>query len=130
ATRTARASRDKGVRDAANIGHGIRTQIGEKNYNQVVDAIEAGKIGSLPPELRAHAVTLRSHFKHIRKVQRRAGVKVADLSQSKGPVKGYVYRQPTEQAIEADARKAAKTGGVNPASSKARKEKRPLSEIR
>jgi hypothetical protein len=131
ATRTARAKRDQGIRRAAQVGHGIRTQIGEENYNAVVDAIEAGKIGKLPEHLRRHAVTLRSQSRHIRRVQRRAGVKVADLSKSKGPVKGYVYRQLTEEAAAADAKKAAARGTVTkPISSKARKEKRPLAEIR
>jgi hypothetical protein len=135
ATRTARAKRAKGERDAGEVAEGIRRQVGEENYRRVVDAIEAGTIRKLPDELAKHAHTVESQSKGVRRLQRRAGVKVADVTKSKAkdgdaPVKGYVYRQLTDEAVEADAKAAARHGGINPASSKTRKEKRRLADIR
>lgn len=125
ATRTARGKTGAGNRAAIDIAHGIRQQIGESNYSAVVDAIESGKIGKLPADLRGHAVTLRSHLANVRKVQRRAGIKVPER-------KGYVPRQLTEDAIAADAKKASRPGkaSTKPNSSKARTETRPMSEVR
>jgi hypothetical protein len=125
ATRTARAKTTQGERHAVNIAHGIKTQIGKDNYNTVIDAIEAQKIGSLPAELRPHAVALRSELRHVRKVQRRAGIKVPER-------KGYVPRQLTPEAIAAKDAKAARPGkaSMKPKSSKARVETRPMSQVR
>lgn len=78
ATRTARGRANQGTRRAVNVGHGIRQQIGETNYHAVVDAIEAKDIKRLPEKLRPHAIALRSESRHVRRVQRQAGVAVAN----------------------------------------------------
>lgn len=80
ATRTARAKTNQGQRQAVHLAHAIRAHVGESNYQRVVDAIEAGKVKELPPELRGHAKRLSDRFKHIRRVQRRAGIGVADVA--------------------------------------------------
>jgi hypothetical protein len=108
----------------------IHKQIGEENYNRVVDAIEAGTIKDLPVELRGHAKRLADRFKHIRRLQRRAGVKVADATKSP-QIKGYVPRQIIDQVEEA-ARGKPGVGRrtIKPKSSKARTEKRRLADVR
>ena len=128
ATRTARGTTNRGARRAVHLAHGIKKQIGEDNYNAVVDAIEAGKIRRLPEHLRSHAVTLRSEMKHVRRVQRRAGVAVADATKSP-QIKGYVPRQLTEDAKQ-EAGKTQRPTVIKPQSSKRRTEKRPLAVVR
>jgi hypothetical protein len=99
AARTARSKANQGNRSAVNLAHGIRKQIGEKNYTAVVDAIEAGDLKGLSPELAAHAHTLRSQLKGIRRIQRRAGIKVGNVTARK---------QVKVPAVTADVEQSAK----------------------
>lgn len=126
AARKARATTNRGQREAVNVAHGIKKQIGDKNYAAVVDAVESGSVGSLPADLQPHANTLRALLADIRSVQTGAGVKVPER-------KGYIPRKLTPETIKAEQKKASRVGGrgtTQPGSSMARKENRTMAQLR
>jgi hypothetical protein len=86
ATRTARAKTDQGVHEAQQGGLGIRKMLGEANYSRVIDAIETGTIGSLPPTLRDAAVRVRSQFRHANRQRKQAGIRGGEIKR-RGQVK-------------------------------------------
>lgn len=127
-TRTARHSISRGTYEAQQRARAVQKAIGAKNYQRVLDAIEAGEIKSLPAELRAPARFLRDQFKYVRRQQRRAGVKVPYR-------KNYVPHIRAADLEEDAARPmmgAASVGRrrVRPMSSKQRSVKGTLAELR
>lgn len=74
ATRTARASTHRGAYNAQQRAIAIKKQIGSENYQKVIDAIEAGDLSKLTPELAEAAHRVRSLFKGATRIRRQAGV--------------------------------------------------------
>jgi hypothetical protein len=126
ATRTARSTASRQTHIARQRARAIQKEVGEKNYQQVLDAIEAGKIGDLPIELRKPARFLRDQFKYIRRVQTRSGIPVANR-------RNYVPHVRSE-GLDEPARgmgtKSVGTRKITPSSSKARTDQRTLADIR
>lgn len=130
ATRTARAKSTRGTFRAQQKAAGLKKVIGEKNNAAVIDAIESGTVKKLPEHLRGPAKRVQDEFKHARRLQRRAGVKVPER-------KGYVPHQLSKQGlkekgVEEGTMAASNVGRrvIKPSSSKARKEQRSLKELR
>jgi hypothetical protein len=125
ATRTTRSSTSRGVYKTRQRAEAVRKEIGKKNYAKVIDAIEAGKIGTLPAELQKPARFLRDQFKYTRRLERRAGVKGASR-------RNYVPHVRAELVAEGKGMGARSVGArtIRPSSSKARKDQRTLAEIR
>lgn len=111
ATRTARGTINTGNRAAADVGHGIRRQIGPKNYAQVVDAVEKGDLSKLTPDLAKHAHTLRSQLKGIRRAQTRAGIKVGEIGGKRPARLGPV---PTHEVTHAETETRYVTKSASP----------------
>ena len=97
----------------------------ENHANRAAFHRSAETVADLPPELRGHAETVRRHLAEIRQVQKSAGLKAPER-------KGYVPRKLTEKTLKAEQKASTRTGTrtVELKSSKARKEQRPLAEVR
>jgi hypothetical protein len=150
ATRTARAQSNRGLHEAQQHALGIRAQVGEANYSRIIDAIEAGNIKSLPPELRDAAIRVRSQFRHANRQRKQAGIRGGEIkarkrtrqrrprqprsarrarrrsrstrSASKAP-KGYIPHNLTDEALAegtASARGAGSRKVIRPSSSRPR----------
>lgn len=80
--RTGRAGAQRGTYRAGQRAIAFRDAIGKENYSKVIDAIETGTISSLPKALRGPARELERDFARMLKQERRAGLKVGDITQS------------------------------------------------
>ncbi len=96
AARTARAAKQRGEHAARQRAVALRKALG-KDDAQVVDAIETGKIGSLPAHLQAPARELRDTGRYLHRVEKRAGIKGGTVGKrspaSLGPI-------PTRRVVE------------------------------
>lgn len=104
AARTRRAGEQRGRYAAQQRAIAIKKQVGEENYQRIIDAIEARNVGSLPPELRRVAVEIENLFTHGVKALRRAGVKVEAV----GDLKKVPVPKVTARAADATAREVAR----------------------
>lgn len=126
ATRTARARANRGISDAQQTALGIRAKIGEENYRKVIDALEAGDLRSLSPELRDAAVRVRSQLRYANRMRKQAGIKG-------GERKNYVPHVLTDEAKETAGKTVKQSVGrktIVPSSSKSRKREGPLKDLR
>jgi hypothetical protein len=93
---------------------------------QVIDAIEQGKVGKLPDHLKQPAIRVRSDFRHMARTERQQGILGATIEN--------YFPHVRRQDVHAEDKVVAVKGmGSNPArlgSSKARKIKEPLAQIR
>jgi hypothetical protein len=123
AARTARGETQRGVYEAQQRAAALRKALGDDDA-QVVHAIETGTINKLPSHLHAPARQLRDSYRHIRRLEKQAGVKGGTIRDSKG-VKDYVPHY-TNRSLEEKAPAEHASGGVgkrviSPDSSQSRK---------
>lgn len=125
ATRTARSTSSRAIFVARQQARAIQKEIGAKNYQRVLDAIESRQIRALPENLQKAARFLDARFKYIRRLEKRAGVKGATI-------KGYVPHLRTADLIEDRGMGVQSVGRrqIRPQSSKRRQDRRTLAEIR
>jgi hypothetical protein len=125
ATRTARAKASQGRDRAQKRALAVKRKLSKDDYARVIDAIEAGNLRSLPDELREVAVRVRSDLRYANRLRKRAGIKG-------GERKNYVPHQLTQDALEAEGKKAKGSGtrSIRPGYGKKRAEQRTLKELR
>jgi hypothetical protein len=131
--REARATQQSGRREAEDVATGIIRQIGEANYNRVVDAIEAKTIGQLPENLRGPAVHLRSLNRNLRRRETQAGVAVPKLrTEGKGPMAQEYVPRGSREALEGGEGLAKPVRGsvVKPGHTKTRATHKPMVLVR
>lgn len=128
--RVARATVTQGAARAEAEARVLAKQIKPANYETVIDAIERGKIGSLPDELRVPAREIRDSLRHARKVRRRAGL-------GNAAIRNYFPHAQEDQLLkglgivdDATVRPLSRGGRVvpKPGSAKQRELKVPISE--
>lgn len=126
--RQARSTRAQARRRATDKGRLTAANLTPAQYAQVIDAIERRKIGKLPAELRPVAQRVRDDFRHELRLRRRAGVATGDITKAKSGAMGYVPHV-SEDVVGTKSKKAVGQRTVRPASSRTRKDRRPISEI-
>lgn len=87
AERRARSTRAKGVREAQDNARLLASKLKPDEHDMVFDAIERGRIGSLPEHLRDVAISIRSANRHAARQLKRAGVTAADVRRTRAKVK-------------------------------------------
>lgn len=136
AARQARAATSHAERDNQAFARALQKGIGPDNYEKVIRAIETrtvSKLKATDPELHTAAVTLRSRFRHAKRLRAHAGL-------GEGTIRDYFphARQDaleaglgiTDQAVE--GLRPVRGGGrtvTRPGSSSARSDRRTLDEI-
>lgn len=90
AARTARAKTQRGDVYAALGAHSFRDRVGEDNYQRVLYAIEEGTVNGLPKPLRGEANRWIQRNKKRLKTEKRAGLKVGDVTDADKGVVDYV----------------------------------------
>jgi hypothetical protein len=122
AARTTRYSTSREIDKAKLRAKAIRSQLKGRD-REVIDAIEAGTVKSLPADLRPLAKRLEDQFKYARRLERRAGLNVAKRER-------YVPHALSEELKEGAG--IVSTGARKPRGSfqKQRKDARSLAEIR
>jgi hypothetical protein len=103
ATRTARSTISRKTFKARQEAAAVQKSIGDKNYQLVLDAIEARKIGTLPAELQKPARFLRSRFKYMRRLERQAGIPVGEIGR-----RGRIAIPKVTADVQKSARELAK----------------------
>jgi hypothetical protein len=110
-----RASITSKEREVEDLARAYRKKFGEKQYGQIIDAIESGNLQALrggrtgkvaniadEPELYQGALRLRSHFRNLDRLDRQAGIRA-------GSRKNYVARV-RRQDVEYEHAPAARPG--------------------
>ena len=125
ATRTARSTSSREIYKVRQQAAAVNRAIGDKDYQSVLDAIEAGTVRSLPADLKQAAQFLEARFKYAKRVEQQAGIRG-------GTIKNYV---PHVRADLADDGKGVGQQSVGarrivPSSSRHRTDDRTLAEIR
>ncbi len=130
ARQSARRARAATTQNAAKVEREARdlaTRIGPANYEKVIDAIERGKIGSLPSELRKPARDIRDRLRYAQRIRRRSGLK-------EGSIRNYFPHAQEEALLKGlgivkdEASNIARGRVLQPGSSKKRELKLPISE--
>lgn len=80
--RQARSEARTGTGEAERRAVAARKVIPKDQYANVVDAIETGRINTLPENLRGPARDLRDTFRHQKRVRRQAGVSEGDITRA------------------------------------------------
>lgn len=125
ATRTARSTASREVYKARQVARALQKAVGPANYQKVLDAIEAGKVRSLPSELRKPAEVMRDAFGEALKSERRAGVRVAERGNYLPHVVARTLEEGGGPGVESVGRRR-----VRPSSSRARQRQGTLAELR
>ncbi len=106
--RTVRAQTQRGDVYAGMAGQSFKKRVGDENYRKVIDAIENGTTKELPPKLRQEAARFQQATAKMLKAEKRAGIKVGDVTRkADGPV-GYV----PHLVVDNGAQTGAKARGV------------------
>lgn len=136
AARQARATATRGQAAAEGQARTLRKRIGEKNYTDVVAAVERNDFKGLPPELASAAHDIRSSYKGAKRLRKRAGIGEGDVTKAKGEgaATGYFpHAQETPLAqglglVEHNADVPVQTAGTlrKPGSASKRTDKRPI----
>lgn len=131
ATNAGAAVADREARGLAKRIADLQKQHGPTVSADIIDAIERRRIGSLPADLRAQAIEIRDHYKYMKRLRARAGVR-------EGTIQNYFphARQDAlharmgvvEDSATAVPMSSAKRTGPTPEGSARRTDKRPLNE--
>lgn len=134
AARGARAQVNQAMARHQATARALQRKIGRNNYEDVIDAIEKGRLRDLTdPKLREAAIQLRSSFRHAKRLRARAGLR-------EGTIRDYfpharedalhrglgVTDEPVEGLVHVSGRGRTIKG---PGSSKARMDRRELLAI-
>lgn len=132
ASRKARAAVNRADVDNQSYARALQRDIGSDNYERVVRAIETRTVHTLKdPEMHQAAVSLRSRFRHAKRMRSYAGV-------GEGTIRDYFphARQDVLEAglgISDTAVEGVRRGGgrtvTPPSSAKVRADKRPIHEV-
>lgn len=78
-TRQARASDNQATQTLMREARELQKQIGAKNFDDVINAIELGKIKTLPANLQDPATFLRNRFRYMERTTRAAGIRQGSI---------------------------------------------------
>jgi hypothetical protein len=126
AARTARATTGRKLHETQQRALAIRKTLG-KDDNRVTDAIERNNIQGLPEHLKPPAISLRSHYRYIRRLEKQAGIRGGTRQNY---VPHYTVQSLEERAPSEEIRTTGSVGKrvIRPASSKARTREGTLAE--